>query len=136
MCRLGQSSPPTFCCPEHEYVKKKKEREVILEAPQAMAKCCKEMHSGIPRAQWFYLHVPHTAMVHVLEIHRFDPSGHWIRKRNVKPSAARRCRTSQMHPAQMLMAVAQMLMPVAQIHRATHKTVGRAALLRERTSCA
>lgn len=38
----------------------------------AVSQFHKEMQPGITRAQWFYLHVPHTAMVHVLEIHRFD----------------------------------------------------------------
>lgn len=61
----------------------------------AVSQFHKEMHSGMTRAQWLYLHVPHMVRVHVLEIHGFDPSGHWMNKRNAKPSAAYARRTSQ-----------------------------------------
>lgn len=57
----------------------------------AVSQFHKEMHSGMTRAQWLYLHVPHTARVHVLEIHSLILQA----KRNVKPSAACARRTRQ-----------------------------------------
>lgn len=78
MCRLGESSPPSphFLCSRTLICPKKTTEKSFLGHlklwQSAVSQFHKEMHSGVSRAQRFYLHVPHMAMVHVLDIHRFD----------------------------------------------------------------